>query len=76
VGLPLDLSKVATVASDRGSSMIAVRCGAADFLPKWGPQEFRGVPFQLIDPLQGETPQRPSCCAGQEIRWRGDAPAG
>ncbi len=54
--LTLDLSKVATVASDRG--MFYDRNADLERLvfTDWGAKEFRGIPFQLIDPQQGERP--------------------
>jgi uncharacterized protein len=54
--LPLDISKSATVASDRG--MFLERDGVAERLEfsDWSPKTFRGVPFHLIDPRQGTVP--------------------
>ncbi|GIW94882.1 MAG: glycosyl hydrolase [Pirellulaceae bacterium] len=54
--VPLDLSKVATVPSDRG--MFYSREAEVERLifPDWGPKEFRGVPFHLIDPNDGRRP--------------------
>ena len=51
--LPLDLSKVASAASDRG--MFIDRDADAERLifPDWQPKEFKGVPFSLIDPQGG-----------------------
>lgn len=54
--LPLDLAKAATIASDR--SMFVSQENAYERLvfPKWTPQTFKGIPFQLIDPNGGKTP--------------------
>lgn len=52
--LALDLSKVATVASDRGMFF----SGEADverlIFSQWGEQQFQGVPFRVIDPQGGQ----------------------
>lgn len=52
--VPLDLSKVATVASDRG--MFYNRDADVERLifPDWQPKQFQGVPFHLIDPRDGK----------------------
>ena len=52
--LPLDVAKVATVASDRG--MFYSREAEAERLvfPEWKVQEFNKVPFQLVDPQDGQ----------------------
>jgi hypothetical protein len=54
--LPLDLRKVATVASDRG--MFFSTEGEAERLifDDWSPKTHKGVPFNLIDPNGGKTP--------------------
>lgn len=51
--VPLDLSRVATVSSDRG--MFYDRNATAERLDfgDWLPRTFAGVPFQLIDPRAG-----------------------
>ena len=52
--LPVDLGKVATMASDRG--MFNNQGARAERLvfSSWSPTEFRGVPFRLIDPRGGK----------------------
>jgi len=52
--LPLDLRKVATVASDKG--MFFDREGDVERLvfEDWSPKTFQGVPFALIDPQGGK----------------------
>ena len=54
--LPLDLHKVATIASDRG--MFYDKAGPVERLifPDWSPKTFEGVPFVLIDPKEGTVP--------------------
>ena len=51
--LPLDLRKVATVASDKG--MFSDREGDIERLvfDDWSPKTFQGVPFALVDPEGG-----------------------
>jgi putative membrane-bound dehydrogenase-like protein len=51
--VPLDLRKVATIASDRG--MFNDRESPVERLVfrQWGQQEFEGVPFQVLDPQDG-----------------------
>jgi putative membrane-bound dehydrogenase-like protein len=53
---PLPLGKAATVTSVRG--MFTSRDNDAErvIFPKWGPQTFNGVPFQVIDPRDGSIP--------------------
>jgi putative membrane-bound dehydrogenase-like protein len=53
---PLPLGKAATVTSVRG--MFNSRDSDVERLvfPKWGPQTFNGVPFQVIDPRDGSIP--------------------
>lgn len=54
--LPLDLRKVATVVSSE--DMFFERGGSVERLifPDWSPKEFAGVPFHLVDPDDGRTP--------------------
>ena len=54
--LPLDLRKVATVATNKG--MFFDREGDAERLifDDWSPKTVEGVPFALIDPQDGRTP--------------------
>lgn len=54
--VPLPLGKVATIASDRG--MFYSRESEVErlVLPRWGAVEHRGVPFQVVDPQDGRTP--------------------
>jgi putative membrane-bound dehydrogenase-like protein len=54
--MPLDLRKVATVASDRG--MFTDRESSVERLvfPDWSPKTFEGVPFVLLDPQDGRLP--------------------
>lgn len=54
--LPLDLRKVATIASDRG--MFFSTDGDVERLifEDWSPKTHKGVPFNLIDPSGGKTP--------------------
>ena len=51
--LPLDISKVATIPSDRG--MFVSKSGGVERLifPDWDPKTFKGVPFHLTDPKEG-----------------------
>ena len=51
--LPLDLSKVATIASDRGMFIQKEALAERLIFPDWSPKTFQGVPFQLTDPQQG-----------------------
>jgi putative heme-binding domain-containing protein len=53
---PLPLGKAATITSVRG--MFYDRNSDVERLifPKWGPQTFAGVPFQVIDPRGGTIP--------------------
>lgn len=52
--VPLDLSKVATAASDRG--MFYNRDAEVERLvfAQWGTQTFQGVPFNVVDPQGGQ----------------------
>ena len=52
--LPLDLSKVATIASDRGMFVNKQADAERLIFPDWGPKTFSGVPFQLTDPQGGK----------------------
>ncbi|NNE01335.1 MAG: c-type cytochrome, partial [Pirellulaceae bacterium] len=54
--VPVDLSKVATIASDRG--MFYSKQGMAERLifPDWTPKTFKKVPFTLTDPQDGKVP--------------------
>ncbi len=54
--VPLSLAKVATITSVRG--MFYSKDAEVERLifPSWEPKEFRGVPFQLIDPQDGRVP--------------------
>ena len=54
--LPVDLSKAATIASDRGMFFSKQASVERMIFPDWKPKAFRGVPFRLIDPQGGETP--------------------
>jgi len=54
--LPLDLRKVATMCSTQG--MFYSKDAGAERLifSNWGPKMFQDVPFQLVDPRDGTTP--------------------
>ncbi len=54
--VPIDLSKAATLPSDR--SLFADKNNPAERLifADWSPKTFAGVPFQLIDPRDGTVP--------------------
>jgi hypothetical protein len=54
--LPLDLSKVATISSARG--MFHSKDAQVERLifDDWSPRVFQGIPFQLVDPQEGQTP--------------------
>ncbi|MFV0443952.1 MAG: c-type cytochrome, partial [Planctomycetaceae bacterium] len=54
--VPLDLRKVASIVSTK--SMFINESNEAERLifHDWGPKEFHGVPFQLVDPKGGSTP--------------------
>jgi hypothetical protein len=54
--LPLDLRKVATIASTRGMFYSAEARAERLIFDDWSPKTFEGVPFQLVDPLGGEAP--------------------
>ncbi len=52
--VPLDLAKVATIASDRGM-FIDKNSGLERLIfPDWTPKTFKGVPFTLTDPQDGK----------------------
>jgi len=53
---PLDIGRVATLASDRG--MFVSKTGDVERLifPDWGPKVFNNVTFQLTDPKDGSVP--------------------
>lgn len=54
--VPLPIDKAATIATDRG--MFFGDDGEVERLifPDWLPKSFKGVPFQLIDPMGGKVP--------------------
>jgi hypothetical protein len=54
--LPLDLSKAATISSVQG--MFTDRQNGVErlILEDWSPRTVQGVPFSLIDPRDGQTP--------------------
>jgi uncharacterized protein len=52
--LPLPLEKVATAVSTRGMFHDQHAVGERLVFPDWGPKQFRGVPFSLVDP-QGQS---------------------
>ena len=52
--VPLDLSKVATTASDRGMFYNRDAAGERLVFESWGTQTFKGVPFQVVDPQDGK----------------------
>ncbi len=54
--LPLDLGKVATIASDRGMFFSTQASAERLIFADWAPKTFKGVPFHLIDPRDGRTP--------------------
>ncbi len=54
--LPLDLAKVATIASDRGMFYSKESDSERLIFPDWQPKSFRDVPFHLTDPQQGTVP--------------------
>ena len=51
--LPLDLSSVATIASDRGMFIAKESSTERLVFPDWGPKTFGGIPFHLTDPEEG-----------------------
>jgi putative heme-binding domain-containing protein len=54
--VPVDLRKAATIASDRGMFTDPDNRGERLVFPDWGPKEYKGVPFRLIDPQDGRVP--------------------
>ena len=54
--LPVDLRRTATIASDRGMFFSKQAEVERLIFPDWKPKTFQGVPFQLIDPSDGQTP--------------------
>jgi putative membrane-bound dehydrogenase-like protein len=54
--VPVDIRKAATIASDRGMFTDVNDRGGRLIFPEWGPKEFKGVPFRLIDPNGGRVP--------------------
>ncbi len=51
--VPVDLSRAATIASDRGMFIDPESDVERLIFEDWSSKEFQGVPFQLIDPRQG-----------------------
>lgn len=54
--LPLDLRKVATIATTRGLFSDSDRDPSRLIFPDWGPKLIDGVPFALVDPQGGRVP--------------------
>ncbi len=54
--LPLNISKAATIVSDRGMFNSHEASVERLIFDDWSPHTFAGVPFQLIDPRQGTVP--------------------
>jgi uncharacterized protein len=54
--LPLDLRKAATIASTRGMFYDENSEMERLIFPDWSPKSFDGVPFALVDPESGRTP--------------------
>ncbi|WP_438269990.1 PVC-type heme-binding CxxCH protein [Paludisphaera mucosa] len=54
--LPLDLRKAAGVVTTRGMFYASESPVERLVFADWGPKEFQGVPYQLIDPKGGRTP--------------------
>jgi len=52
--VPLDLAKVATIASDRGMFIDKNSGHERLIFPDWTPKTFQGVPFTLTDPQNGK----------------------
>lgn len=48
--VPLDLAKVATIVSTKGMFYDENSAHERLIFPDWGPKEFEGVPFMLVDP--------------------------
>jgi hypothetical protein len=54
--LPLDLGKVATIASDRGMFFLPDADVERLIFEDWSPKTFKNVPFLLTDPKDGKVP--------------------
>jgi putative membrane-bound dehydrogenase-like protein len=54
--VPVDISKSATIASDRGMFNDPRNNAERLIFSDWAPQSFQGIPFQLIDPRSGRIP--------------------
>ncbi|MFK7819593.1 MAG: glycosyl hydrolase, partial [Planctomycetaceae bacterium] len=54
--LPIDISKVASAASDRGMFFAKGNDVERLIFPDWKPKTFKGVPFVLLDPQDGTVP--------------------
>ena len=54
--LQLPLAKAATVVSTRGMFYDVNNRGETVVFEDWGPKTFRGVPFQLVDPVGDSVP--------------------
>ncbi|MCG8653415.1 MAG: ThuA domain-containing protein [Pirellulales bacterium] len=54
--LPIDMSKVATIASDRGMFFTRESSVERMIFPDWQPKTFHKVTFQLTDPRDGKVP--------------------
>jgi len=54
--LPLPLAKAATIVSTRGMFFSKDSTTERLVFPDWKPKTFNGVPFQLVDPRGGRTP--------------------
>jgi len=54
--LPLDLRKAATVVTTRGMFYASESPVERLVFSDWGPKEFQGVPYQLVDPKGDRTP--------------------
>jgi putative heme-binding domain-containing protein len=54
--LPLPLAKAATVVTTRGMFYSETSEQERLVFADWGPKTFKGIPFQLIDPLGGRQP--------------------
>ena len=54
--LPIDISKVASIASDRGMFVNKQADVERLIFPDWKPKMFKNVPFVLIDPKEGTVP--------------------
>ena len=54
--LPLPLHKAATIVSTRGMFFDEASRAERLIFPDWKPKTFNGVPFLLVDPQEGKTP--------------------